>query len=440
MNFVKSSLATFSTSFIVFLSQFAIGIIVARTLGPEKKGIYTIVILVYTISLLMGNLGIGNANVYLIGKKKLNPSDVVANSIMIAVVMGIIIFLAFLVIEPFFRNSLFKGVHLNLLLLIVSITPLGLVSLYSGNIFQALDDFFKYNFLEGLRSIIKLLFMILLLLIFRLNIEGSVLSWVFTEICILFVTIYLLKKKIDTISLRPRYQVFKQSIFFGLKSFGEIFFLYINYQIDMILVAYFLSNREAGYYSIAFSISRMLLLLPTSIGIVLYPQLTLSEKDEANRFTGRVTRNLIFIMAIVLTIIALLARIFIKLVYGAAFLPSVKPLLFLLPGVLAISVYKQLTRNFLSQGKPQISALLSFGGLFISLMAGRYLVPKYGITGGALTSSISFGFMAIGTLIIFRKLSGLGAREILVIGRDDVTNFFYFLKNKMSYKMIWLQK
>jgi hypothetical protein len=47
-------------------------------------------------------------------------------------------------------------------------------------------------------------------------------------------------------------------------------------------------------------------------------------------------------------------------------------------------------------------------------------VPRFGINGAAASSSISYGLTALVTLVVFRRLSGRGIVETLVIQRSDI--------------------
>jgi Na+-driven multidrug efflux pump len=58
-------------------------------------------------------------------------------------------------------------------------------------------------------------------------------------------------------------------------------------------------------------------------------------------------------------------------------------------------------------------------GLAANIVANLYLVPRMGINGAALSSSISYGLTSILTLVIFIRLSGRGWVETLVLSPAD---------------------
>jgi hypothetical protein len=48
------------------------------------------------------------------------------------------------------------------------------------------------------------------------------------------------------------------------------------------------------------------------------------------------------------------------------------------------------------------------------------LIPRYGILGAAASSSISYAMTAVMTLAVFRRLSGRGWRETLIVRTSDI--------------------
>ena len=104
-------------------------------------------------------------------------------------------------------------------------------------------------------------------------------------------------------------------------------------------------------------------------------------------------------------------------------------MLILLPGILAISIYKQLTRNFLSQGKPIYGAAISAFGLFTAILLDIFLIPRYGITGGAAASTMSFSIMSIIGLYLFLKKSKITICETLFINKRDLREIWAKLRS-----------
>ena len=59
-------------------------------------------------------------------------------------------------------------------------------------------------------------------------------------------------------------------------------------------------------------------------------------------------------------------------------------------------------------------------GLAVNVVANLLLIPAAGISGAAVSSSISYGVTAVLTLAAFRRLTGRGLVETLVLRPHDV--------------------
>ena len=129
----KNSAITFSSQILIFILGIIIMIILARALGPTGKGIYTLIILISTVMLRLGTLGIEAANVYFTGSKKYEVRDIVSNSLIDALLLGLILILLFWRIFHFniFQNFLNSNqINPFYLWLVVLTVPFSLLPLF----------------------------------------------------------------------------------------------------------------------------------------------------------------------------------------------------------------------------------------------------------------------------------------------------------------------
>ena len=92
----------------------------------------------------------------------------------------------------------------------------------------------------------------------------------------------------------------------------------------------------------------------------------------------------------------------------------------ILPGVVAYSVVAVLSRYIVGRGRPGMGTLILVAGLATNIVVNLLLIPRFGINGAAAGSSISYGLTAGLTLVVFRRLSGRGVVETLVVRRSDL--------------------
>jgi len=421
----KNSSITFLSQIFIFALGFAASIILARVLGPEGKGLYALIVLIPALMLKLGSLGIEAANVYFTGSKRYEIKDIASNSLLGSILLGLVLIFLFWgiahlnIFQGFLNSNQINSFYLWLVVLTI---PLSLLSGFLNNIFLGKEEIVKYSKINIFRSVLQLITIIVFLSILRQGIFGAVISYVLTTIGVtLFIVLSI--KKITKITLSYNRRLFKDSTKYGLKEYSGNLAQFLNYRLDMFLVAAFLTPGAVGYYSITVGIAEKLWMLPGAIATVLFPRISSLQDKDANNLTPRVARHTFLIIFILSLILAILAKPLIKILFGSAFLPSVTPLLILLPGIIALGGAKTLTADLAGRGKPQFGTYSSFVSLAVNIPLNLWLIPKWGIAGAAFASSVAYIIATIVVIIAFVKISGKPWTDILLIKRQDFQDY-----------------
>ena len=121
--FTKNILITFGTRVFQLILGIGSSVIIARMLGPQGRGIYSLAILLPGLLAVFTNLGIGPASVFYIGKKKYSPKEIFGTNIIFAGLISIFTIIIGLMIIFFFSEKLFPGVPKEYLFLALSVIP-----------------------------------------------------------------------------------------------------------------------------------------------------------------------------------------------------------------------------------------------------------------------------------------------------------------------------
>jgi len=428
----KNSAITFSSQILIFALGLITSIILARTLGPTGRGIYALIILIPTVMLRLGSLGIEAANVYFTGSKRYQIKDIVSNSLLSSILLGLVLIslfwgIAHLNIFHRFLNS--NQINPFYLWLVVLTVPLSLLSRFLNSIFLGKEEIVKYNKINIFRSVLQLVAIVVFLVILKQGVAGAVFSYIFTIISVTLFIVLLIKKG-TPIGISYNQNLLKDSIKYGLKAYFGNLAQFLNYRLDMFLVAAFLTPAAVGYYSVAVGIAEKLWMLPGAIATVLFPRISSLKDAEANNLTPRVACFTFLITFVASLILAILAQPLIKILFGPAFLPSVTPLLILLPGIIALSGCKVLTADLAGRGKPQFGTYASFVSLGVNVPLNLWLIPKWGISGAAFASSVAYIIATIVVIIAFVKISKRSWSDILLIYRRMEVTLGQWMKAK----------
>ena len=421
----KNSAITFSSQILIFAVGFITSIILARTLGPTGKGVYALIILIPAVMLKLGSLGIEAANVYFVGSKQYEPKAAVSNSLISSVLLGLFLVLLFLGISylgafKIYLNS--NQINIFYLWLAVLTIPFSLFSGFLRSIFLGKEEIITFNKINIFQTIIQLVLIVIFLMILKQGVSGAVNAYILTVLFV-FVFIIFLIKNVTEIKLFFNRKMFRDSIGYGIKAYFGNLAQFLNYRLDMFLVALFLTPTAVGYYSIAVGIAEKLWMLPGAIATVLFPRISSLQDKDANNLTPRVARHTFFIVLIISLILAVLAKPLVEILFGDAFLPSVIPLLILLPGIIALGGAKTLTADLAGRGKPQFGAYAAFVSLAVNIPLNLWLIPKWGISGAAFASTIAYIIATLVVIIAFVKISGKSWNVILLIKKQDFQDY-----------------
>jgi len=154
---------------------------------------------------------------------------------------------------------------------------------------------------------------------------------------------------------------------------------------------------------------------------VLFPTLSSLPTEEVNRLTPRVTRNSFFLTAVAGIVLYLLSRPLLLLFYGTEYLGALRAFQVLLPGIVMLSIAKILASDFSGRDRRiyhTIATAIAFSTNIVLCFA---WIPRHGIVGAAWASTIAYSLQAVLMLAFFRKLSGNGIAETVLLRREDLT-------------------
>jgi O-antigen/teichoic acid export membrane protein len=425
----KSGLITFLTQVSVFIFGFATSIILARVLGPEDRGIYALIILIPAVMGLLGTLGMDIANIYFSANKKYKLSDIISNSLVSSIGLGLVIILLFWVASTtnaFQEFLIANNITFLYLWLAVFTVPIVLLSGFFNRILLGREEIVKFNSVGISKSIFQLGLIFLFLIVLDQGVFGAVLAYIVTTVCVaLLVTLFI--KKLNRINFSINFGLLKESLRYGGKGYLGNVAQFLNYRLDMLLVAYFLDVTAVGYYTIAVGMAERLWMIPGSIGTVLFPRVSAIADTQANQLTSKVSRHTLFIVFILSIVLIVLAKPLILIFFGISFLPSVEPLMILLPGIVALSFAKVLTSDLAGRGTPEFGTYASIVSLAVNIPLNLYFIPKWGISGAAFASSIAYILATLIIVAAFIKISEKSWFDILLINKQDFQDYKSFL-------------
>ena len=421
----KNTGITFVSQVMVLAGGIISSVILARALGPGGKGIYALLLLIPAVLTRLGTAGIEVSNIYYTSAKKYRTGDIISTSLISGVLLGFFIVLLFWYIARLdvVENFLWRNrINHCLLWMVLIAIPFIFTYTFMNSIILGKENVATYNMLNVFQRFLQVAILLILVAWLSLKITGAVLSYSITMIISSFIAIAVLKKA-EPIKFYFDKDIFRDSIRYGSKAYLGNIAQFLNYRLDILLIALFLNPAAIGYYSISVSLCEKLWMIPSSVSTVLFPRISSLDAHNATVLTTKVARNNLFLLTIISVVLAILARPVITILFGKAFLPSAKPLLILLPGIVALSISKILTSDMAGRGMPQYGTYASSASLVANVSLNLYLIPRWGIEGAATASSVAYILATFIVVMAFKRISQTRLRSVFLISLNDLRSF-----------------
>jgi enterobacterial common antigen flippase len=393
----------------------------ARWLGPGGRGDLVAVTNWVTLFSTLGGLSLGQVAIHRATVLRDRPwmASTLGSLLAIAGVVTTVVWALVAGIYVPSHGHAFKGLSPAYLLIGFAALPFLIWEQYGSALLTAVGQIRIYNRAQFLGRTVGLALFYLLVLRFPFGVMGALIATLVSQ-----TTVSLAGLRYLVTHGGPR-------IVPDLKSVGELVaggcklhlnaigaFLYTS--TDVLLIHQYRGAVETGYYQMAVQMSAVLLLIPQAAALVLFGNVTQDGPDGLWHTQKRVIAVVVGAMALVAGAAALAAPLFLPLVAGKAFTPSVGVFQLLVIGLVAMSFTTLMGPQWIGRGLLwQTAALTLFSGL-LNFGANCVLVPRYGMYGSAAatlgTYALSLAVNVAMALWITRHVAAQHARPAAAIG------------------------
>jgi O-antigen/teichoic acid export membrane protein len=433
--FFKDSVHTFTYRLFGYLLAIVIQILIARFLGAAPKGELQIVMFLLALVGVVSGLGYERAIIYNIGNNKYPLKSIWSNALSF---LSLSILASFAVLLPIFYliRPVFGDISFVLIILIFIVVPFDRFFSCQLGVFNGQGHLSKGNIFAFWRSIFYVLLVTFFVVWILPKSTGIVyaygIAFLLTNI---IVSVYFFKHYALSISFAFDLKQIKESISYGVKGqIGNISNL-IATRLSLLIMNYHLGKSAAGVYSVALNFSDLLVFLPFIITYVIFPHTARRKEEEGWLLTQRVTRVSFASSIVFAIIVAVLAPIFIPLLFGSDFSGAILPLFILLPGVVLLAAFRIMASGISGLGYPQYYSICTVFMVVVALVLNLLLVPKYQGMGAALASSISYCIAFLVMVMIIKFKFSLSLRDFLLLTREDYDIINNYLKKYFKHEV-----
>ncbi len=420
MTFARNASITLATRAAIILVGLATSVILTRALGPAGRGLFSLAVVVSGMVFHATNLGVGAATGYYLGRKKTPVEDLAGNLLSLSVAIGAGALALSLAFSGVLVSRFIPEVpHWALVVALFAVPFSGLLYNFQM-LFRARSDFRNFNVVEVLQPGSFFVLLVLCAVFVPTRLFGASIAVFLASNVVAGLGAVLLMRRCVRFAFRWDPAIVKGTLRFGVQQNAASFLDVLNYRFDMLLVNYFLDPAHVGFYAVSLIIPEKLWNIPNVLSTVLHPRVAnAGNESDANRDTARVSRITVLIVGTACVAILLLGRLLIRLLYEDRFLPAVTPMFILLPGILMISVAKVLSSDLIARGHPRANLWAGLAAVASNVACNVVLIPRMGISGAALASTVSYTLYLAVIAIFFMRATGVRLGSFIVPTAGD---------------------
>ncbi len=397
-----------SSHVLSMLAVLGLSVLLSRILGPEGYGIYTSLFAVPMIVLGLVQLGLSRSAIYHLGNQLFPEGKIIASIYILLIFTSFVGLLLTAAGYALVANPHFK-IHWMLILLIS--IPFFLGNIYNGGIFIGREQISVANRLQWMPVTLSLLLSIVLVGVLGWGITGALFSTFCATVFIFFVGYTRVRR---TFFFEPGLypEILKSLAGKGFVYALNFLMLQINYKVDVVLLQRMVKPEQIGFYSLGVSVTEQLWLLPYAVGIVLMSRTAnSSDKIQMSETTSLMLRTSFPVSLLGALAFILLTPVFLPLIFGKKFLPSISVVQTIIPGIIIFMIYRILESFYAGFGKPMLSVKILIPAALINILLNLWWIPRWGILGAAWATNVSYSVATSIFLWFFLKDSRLSLKD-----------------------------
>lgn len=418
---VKGAIIVFIVSMLAAFLGYIARVVLARNLSVEDFGLFNAVFSFLGMIGIFKSLGFDKALIKFIPEfRHENRNDFIKSSIayvaIIQLITNIIVLIAVYFLSSYLSIKFFHspqaGIALKIMAIAFFLDSFVLVIKFT---FQGFKEMLYFSMIDVVRMLIVIAVVIIG---FKLNygLLSPIAAYIVAPAVLLIIFGSILLKRVfpeffsssvifDRIFSRGSLlrKISKYSIFV-METGGAALILYYT---DILALTYFSDLKNVGLYSVALPTAKVFLYFPRVIGGILLP-LTAelwAKKEEKLLAAGMELLYKFSIIIIVPLVFIMLSftDLLITVLYGPNYILASAPMKILSIGMLFAILYGINISFFAGIGQPKITSKIVYISAIFNFIANIILIPRIGIIGAAIATTISyFIMMAVGLFYIKR--------------------------------------
>lgn len=403
---------------VTIVSALLVGILVARFLGPDGRGVYFLVLYVATLIALVGDLGMSTSGIVYAAKRLAPPSQMHGLAVLLSLGAMLVTAAVLPLIQPTLSENVLRGVTAgDVWFVVAGVAPILYAQIASGML-TGLGRVPQLSVIRVWTSVLTLVVTAAALWASDGSTTWALAAWL--------VSVVALAGWIGAEALgrmgTPRWpsRATARGLFgFGLRSHLGTLSHHGFLRADVLFLSARLGPAVVGQYSLAALLAERLSLLGSAVYAAGASHVGTREHLEASELTARMVRVVLALLLPAAALLAIIADPLITTIFGTDFEPAVAPFRLLLPGTVCLTVWYLVSLHLIAAlHRPLATTIIQGTAMLASLPLYYFAVRESGMSGAAIVSSAVYAGVMVAGIVLFTRATHITARRLLP-GRQD---------------------
>ena len=226
----------------------------------------------------------------------------------------------------------------------------------------------------------------------------------------LTVIIYFVALRFRPKAIRLDFLFVKKVISYSWLLMVTFVLITVNYSVDVFFLKRIGTAEQLSLYTTAAGIINYIWLIPDAFKEVLISKV--ARTDDVKPVNRALQYSLICILLICVGFV-FLGKLFIRILYGAEFVPSFDVTLILILGCFSMTFFKIIGVLMLAEGRRVFYFVALLSSAVLNVVGNALTIPKYGMYGAAWMSVLSYSLCGIAFLVYYMKLKKVKVIDLI---------------------------
>jgi O-antigen/teichoic acid export membrane protein len=399
---VRAGIVTYAFSGLTMVTYLVSGIVTARALGPDGRGVTAALSMVIQLAAFLFAMGAARSLSYFIARKPEDgPSLLTTWTLMLVPLSAIAIAITELLLPTIFATDGEQAIEIGRWFAFTIILGIGLELIYG--VLLGAHDFFFYNALRFAQPALTAATLAVLWAMDDLTVESALISASVVTGLTLLVGLVRGLRLVGVGGLDLPLGL--TTLWYGVRGQGQAVASNITARLDVAMLPAFVVASSVGLYSVATNVSLIVYHLSNIFAGVVVPAVSRHPERSVIKVIGSLWGAL-GVAGLTALGLALFARPLLGMVYGDDFRDAAEPLLLLLPGAVLYAGSSILAAGIYAAGRPFTATLAQVLGMIVTVVGLFAFLRTGGITAAALVSTASYSTVFVATLVVYKVVSG----------------------------------